>query len=110
MAIIAVALAAASRTASLSVGNSEDFKLRVLADMVAQNRLEAHQARKDWLPPGRSEGQESQAGIAFEWREEVSETPNPAFRKVVVEVRRTGEGESVLRALTGFLIHEPGKP
>lgn len=107
MAIIAVTLAAASRAAGHAIDSSAELKRRVLADMVAQNRLELHSAKHDWLPPGKLTGEETQAGFTMTWKEEITETPNPAFRKVVVEVYAKEDQHFIVRRLVGFLIQEP---
>lgn len=107
MAIIAVSLAAASRAAGHAIDSSAALKRSVVADFVAQNRLELHQAKHDWLPLGKLSGEETQAGIAMKWKEEVTDTPNPAFRKVVVEVYAVEEPNFMLRRLIGFLAYEP---
>lgn len=109
MAIIAVALAAASRAAGHAIEISNELKRRVIADLVAQNRLEMHKARHDWLAFGKLTGQETQAGIRMLWRETITETPNPAFRKVEVEVFAAEDPNYQLRRLVGFLILEPPK-
>lgn len=107
MAIIAVTLAAASRAAGHAIDSSAELKRRVVADLVAQNRLETHQARHDWLAPGKLTGVETQAGMAMVWKEEITDTPNPAFRKVVVEVYAAEDPNFIVRRLVGFLTQEP---
>jgi general secretion pathway protein I len=107
MAIIAVTLAAASRAAGHAIDSSAELKRRVIADLVAQNRLELHSAKHDWLPPGKITGEETQAGLTMRWKEEITDTPNPAFRKLVVEVYTVEDPNFVLRKLVGFLTQEP---
>ena len=109
MVIIAVTLAAVSRAASHAIQTSEELKRRVVADIIAQNRLEMHKAQHDWLAPGKLFGQETQAGITMTWKEVVTETPNPAFRKIVVEVFDNVNPDDQLRRLVGFLTLEPIK-
>ena len=109
MVIIAVTLAAVSRAASHAIQTSEELKRRVVADIIAQNRLEMHKAQHDWLAPGKLSGQETQAGITMTWKEVVTETPNPAFRKIVVEVFDNVNPDNQLRRLVGFLTLEPIK-
>jgi hypothetical protein len=43
------------------------------------------------------------------WKEVVTETPNPAFRKIVVEVFDNKNRDDQLRRLVGFLTLEPSK-
>lgn len=107
MAIIAVTLAAASRAAGHAIDSSAELKRRVVADLVAQNRLELHKAKHDWLAPGKLTGEETQAGIDMVWKEEITDTPNPAFRKVVVEVFTAEDTNFIVRRLVGFLTLEP---
>ena len=109
MVIIAVTLAAVSRAASHAIQTSEELKRRVVADIIAQNRLEMHKAQHDWLALGKLSGQETQAGITMTWKEVVTETPNPAFRKIVVEVFDNENRDDQLRRLVGFLTLEPSK-
>ena len=109
MVIIAVTLAAVSRAASNAIQTSEELKRRVVADIIAQNRLEMHKAQHDWLALGKLSGQETQAGITMTWKEVVTETPNPAFRKIVVEVFDNVNPDDQLRRLVGFLTLEPIK-
>ena len=109
MVIIAVTLAAVSKAASHAIQTSEELKRRVVADIIAQNRLEMHKAQHDWLALGKLSGQETQAGITMTWKEVVTETPNPAFRKIVVEVFDNVNPDDQLRRLVGFLTLEPIK-
>jgi hypothetical protein len=51
---------------------------------------------------GRS-GEAAQAGAAFVWRETVSGTPNPAFRRIEIVVAEAAQPDYALARLTGFL-------
>jgi general secretion pathway protein I len=104
LSIIALSLMAASRVALNVLNTSEYLKLKLSADWVAQNRLETHYIFKEWLPVGVLKGQEVQAGFVFNWVEEITDTPNPAFKKVVVNVYEPSNPDSSLRRLVGFLV------
>lgn len=104
MAILAVALAAANRASLLAIDHSTEIKQRILADMVAQNRLALHLAQDDW-GAGKLSGSSTQALTTFKWSEEVTPTPNPAFMKIVVTVADPKDPQHHLRRLTGFLIN-----
>ena len=104
MAILAVALAAANRASLLSISHSVEIKQRILADMVAQNRLALHLAQDDW-GAGKFSGTSQQAGLNFFWKEEVTPTPNPALMKIVVSVADPERPEHQLRRLVGFLVN-----
>lgn len=107
LAILAITMAAVSRTASSSIHHVEALRTRVIADWVAQNRLALHQARGDWLPPGIQSGEEAQAGQNYRWQEEIIATPNPTMRRIIVSVYAPDDQKHVLRELTGYLVQHP---
>lgn len=107
LAILAIALAAIMRAAGAGTNHAETMRMRVLADWVAQNRLAQHAARGDFLPPGIQNGEDTQAGVRFIWKEEIGVTPNPAFRRIEVSVYAPEDQEYALRKLSGFLTQQP---
>ena len=107
LAILAITMAAVSRTASSSIHHVDALRARVIADWVAQNRLAQHQARNDWPMPGILQGKEEQAGQSYPWQEEVIATPNPTMRRIVVSVYAPNDAKHTLRELTGFLVQFP---
>jgi len=106
LAILAIAMAAIMRTAGAEISHAEDLRLRLLADWVAQNRLALHAARGDWLGMGTQKGEETQAGIRLLWREEISGTPNPAFRRIEVGIYSPEDEQHALRKLSGYLVEQ----
>lgn len=109
MAIISVSLISASSFVLKMTSNSQDVKLRLMADWVAQNRLEKHKSYREWLGVGVLTGQETQAGEALVWKEEIVATPNPAFRKVIINVYQAEDRSYSLRRVVGFLVR-PDQP
>lgn len=107
LAILAIAMAAVSRTASSSIHHADALRTRVMADWVAQNRLANHQAISDWPAPGIQTGSEDQAGQTYPWQEEVISTPNPTMRRIVVSVYAPDDTTLKLRELTGYLVQYP---
>jgi general secretion pathway protein I len=107
LAILAISMAAVSRTSSSSILHTEALRTRITADWVAQNRLALHQARGDWLPTGIQRGEEEQAGQTYHWREEIFPTPNPTMRRIVVSVSAPKDSQLVLRELSGYLAQYP---
>lgn len=103
LAILAIALAAALRASGASTTHAEEMRTRLLADWVAQNRLALHVANADFPNVGMQDGEEMQAGVRLLWHEEVSSTPNPAFRRMEITVASPDEPKYVLRKLVGFL-------
>jgi len=108
LAIVSVALLAALRAAGLGTNNVGELRSRLLAGWVAQNLLAEQKARGDWPLPGIQSGAANQAGIEFRWREEVSATPNTAFRRVDISVFEAPEESHSLAHLTGFVVRPPG--
>jgi general secretion pathway protein I len=106
LAIVAIALLAASRAAGLTASAAHETKLRVLAGFVAENQLSELAARRVWPLPGVHEGIERQAGVEFLWRRDVSTTPHPQFRRVEVRVALSESPTHELRRLIGVLPRE----
>ena len=107
LAIVSIALLAALRAAGQGATGAEELRRRTLAAWIVQDALTEHRARGEWLAQGVNRGTVRQGGIDFAWREEVTPTPNSAFRRVDVAVFRSGDESSVLAKLTGFVV-QPG--
>ena len=108
LAIVSIALMAALRAAGQGTNNAEELRARLLASWVAQDALAEHRARGDWLPLGIHRGARVQGGLQFAWREEVTATPNAAFRRVDVVVFNGSDETRALARLTGFVVQPPG--
>ena len=108
LAIIAIALLSALRVAGQGTQNVGELRARLFAGWIAQNQLAEHRARGDWLPPGLQQGSALQGGINFGWREEVTSTPNPYFRRVDIFVYTPDQPSTALAKLTGFIVQPPG--
>jgi general secretion pathway protein I len=106
LAIIAVALAAASRSVALSTASATEIKMRVLADLVAENLLGRFAVQRTWPNIGTTEGSEWQAGVQFPWQIEVVSTPNPELRRIEIRVLRPGDARRELRLLVGVVAKE----
>lgn len=107
LAILAIALAAVLRATSAGTNHVDALRERLMADWVAQNRLALHAGRGDWLPVGTQQGENAQAGINFIWYEKISSTPNPAFRRIEVDVASSAAPQQMLRHLSGYLVQFP---
>ena len=79
------------------------LKQRTLALWVAQNRLAVAQLASPWPALGPRDGDAEQAGTRFIWRETVSGTPNPAFRRIEIVVSDPAEPDYALARLSGYL-------
>ena len=98
-----MALAAGMRAVAQSADSATLLKQRTLALWVAQNRLAAAQLASPWPAPGLSDGDAVQAGARFAWRETVSGTPNPAFRRIEIVVADPEQPDYALARLVGYV-------
>ena len=103
LAILAVALAAATRASSMSLSGSESLRQRLLAGWVAQNRLAEHTARRDWPETGSQSGEAEQGGVPWRWEERVSATPNDLFRRIEIVVYPASQPGHEAARLAGYL-------
>jgi len=106
LAILAIALAAVGRATQVGIDSNRELRERTLAQWVAENRVAERLGVQAWVAPGAYAGSEIQAGIEFRWRERVSETPNPALRRLDVSVATAAEPNRELAALVGFIALE----
>jgi general secretion pathway protein I len=104
LAILAIALAAVLRATGAATNHAEEMRLRILADWVAQNRLALHAAQGDWLPVGTQSGEALQADVHLQWKEEISNTPNPSFRRIEISISSPDNPTYALRKLSGYLV------
>jgi len=103
LAILAVALTAGMRAVAQSADGATSLKMRTLALWVAQNRLAQAQLADPWPARGVASGDEMQAGTLLAWRETVSDTPNPAFRRIEIIVSEPRVPDYALSRLVGYL-------
>ena len=87
LAIVAVALAAGSRTADLLIGNAQRLQDVSLAQWCAENHLTGLKLSQTFPDVGESERTCEQLGLQYVVAMQVQPTPNPNFRRVDVNVR-----------------------
>ncbi|MBC7945550.1 MAG: type II secretion system minor pseudopilin GspI [Burkholderiales bacterium] len=111
LAVVAIALGAAVRAVGGVTDHSLEASGRILASWVAQNRLAEHIARRDWPEAGETRGTAEQGARSWLWKEIVSETPNPGFRRIEIKVGADGNDEDYVRArLIGYLANPANNP
>jgi general secretion pathway protein I len=103
LAIIAVALTAGMRALAQSADSATALKARTLALWIAQNRLASAQIAAPWPGLGSYRGEAAEAGAQFVWRETVTATPNPAFRRIDISVMEPARPDYQLAHLVGFI-------
>lgn len=107
LAIVAVALAAGMRAIAQSTDGASALKQRTLALWVAQNRLASAQLEPAVPALGERLGQALEAGAPFVYRETISGTPNPSFRKIEIVVADPSVPDYALARLVGYLGQPP---
>jgi general secretion pathway protein I len=103
VAILAVALAATSRAASVATDGAFETRARLFATWAGQNRAAELRARGLFPPVATSRLATEQGGVALVVDETVSETPNPAIRRVDLAVSDARDPGRVLTRLTAYV-------
>ena len=103
LAIVAVALAAAVRASGSMTQANVDLRLKLLAQLAADNRIAELRAAGAFPPIGTRTLACPQGKAKLECVEEVKSTPNPLFRRVEVRVYANPEHGRMLAELVGIL-------
>lgn len=103
LAMVAVALLAAVRAAGALAEANAEMKLRLLAQLAADNRIAELRAAGAFPPLGTRTSACPQGRAALQCVEEVKTTPNPLFRRVEVRVYASAEASTRLAELVGIL-------
>lgn len=107
LAVIGIAMAAAVRASVGVTEGSIQLKRHLAAGWVAQNRLNGYVARAEFPVVGTQEGNELQAGVNYFWQEQVSDTPNRAFRRVEIRVYGDERRDHADTVLVGYVANVP---
>ena len=100
--VMGVALAAGMRALGVVKQASNDLTPRLAAQWSADNDLAELRLRRIWPDVGERTFDCSQGPYVLQCREQVSDTPNPAFRRVEVRVTAAGD-PSVLATAVSLL-------
>ena len=103
VAILAVALAATTRAASLAIDGTLETRQRLLATWAAQNRVAELRARRIFPAASTTRLNAEQAGMALVIDETVSDTPNPTIRRIDLAVGDARDPGRVLTRLTAYV-------
>jgi len=103
VAILAVALAATTRAASLATDGTLETRQRLLATWAAQNRVAELRARRIFPALSTTRLTTKQGGLDLVIDEAVSETPNPVIRRVDLAVGDARDPNRVLTRLTAYV-------
>ena len=103
LAVVAIALVAALKATSFATDSAMDFRTRMLAGWVAENRLAEMTARRDFPETGQSNGKEDEAGEVFTWRINVGPSPNRSFRRLEISVFTQDDPQHAAATLVSYL-------
>lgn len=103
VAILAVALAATTRAASLATDGTLETRHRLLATWAAQNRVAELRARRIFPAVASNRLTTQQGGLGLVIDETVTDTPNPVIRRVDLAVGDARDPGRVLTRLTAYV-------
>lgn len=103
VAILAVALAATTRAASVATDGALETRQRVLATWAGENRIAELRARAIFPPVATSRLTTDEGGLALVIDETVTETPNFAIRRVDLAISDARDPARVLTRLTAYV-------
>jgi general secretion pathway protein I len=103
VAILAVALAATTRAASLATDGALATRQRRRATRAAENRVAELRARRIFPPVATTRLNTEQGGLAITLDEVVSETPNPTIRRLDIAAADARDPNRILARLTAYV-------
>ena len=105
LAVIALALAAATSAVSGNIRNASGLQQRTYAHWVAMNKLAEMQLANQWPATKTTKGSSLMAKQEWYWSTKVTKTPDgfDLIRKIDITVRLNEDDESSLITLTGFV-------
>jgi len=103
LAVIAIALAAVIQATGHQAATAAALGERALAHWVAMNRIAEVQLQAAPPEPGTSRGSERMGGREWRWSVTVADTPDPAVRRITVDVRPGASEAGALVTRTGFV-------
>ncbi len=102
-AILAIALAATTRAASVATDGALETRQRLLATWAAENRFAEIRARRLFPMAATTRYDAAEGGLALVLTETVSETANPVIRKVDLAVSDARDPARILTHLTAYV-------
>ena len=103
VAILAIALAATTRAASIATDGALQTRQRLLATWAAQNRVSELRARRIYPAISTTRLTTEQGGLTLSIEEIVTDTPNPAIRRVDLAVSEARDPARVITQVTAYV-------
>lgn len=103
LVLLAVALSAMIKTASETTVNTAVMRDKFFASLVATNKVNEIHIQKLWPATGNSNGSEEMGHQSWFWQMKVENTPEPALRKISVEISAEQNKDRILYSLTAYI-------
>jgi general secretion pathway protein I len=103
VAILAVALAATTRAASVATDSALETRHRLLATWAAQNRIAEIRARRLYPPVATTRLTAEQGGMSLVIEERVTDTPNPIIRRIDLAVSDARSPDRAITQLSAYV-------
>jgi len=100
--VLAIALGAVVTASTSYTNNLRHLRDMTLAHWVAVNKMNEITLTEAWPKAGLKKGSITMAKRDWNWRVDVQNTPDPAVRRVEIEVRLDADDEDALSTLIGF--------
>ena len=103
IAILAIALAATTRAASVATDGTLETRQRLLATWAGENRVAELRARRVFPSGGTNTFPTEEGGLALQVEETVTETANPTIKRVDLAISDARDRQRVLTRLTAYV-------
>lgn len=102
LVVIALGMAAVIRSTGAGASNAVYLREKTIAHWVAVNKLTELQLQKEWAALGSTSGTYEMSDHEWRWETKVSETDEPAVRRVDVKVLLSSRSKEALAELVGY--------
>lgn len=102
LAVMVTVMSALVLAGTTRVENVSYVRDRTIATWIASDRLTELRLEQQWPDTGMRDGEVESVGRTWQWRAEITSTPNEHIRRVNVTVRLHGAGNRLTRVV-GFV-------
>lgn len=107
LAIVAVGMVAVFTQAGQATHATALMRDKTMASWIAMNRMTEIALETGFPDPGEGGGELEFGDRRWLWREEISDTPSPAIRRVDIRVSLEQRPDRTIHTLSGFLGRRP---
>lgn len=99
LAVMATVMTALVLAGTTRVDNFAYMRDRTIATWIASDKLTELRLEQQWPDTGMRDGEVESVGRTWQWRAEISNTPNEHVRRVELTVRLDGAGNPLSRVV-----------